>query len=54
MNRSTAYAEYLENSLFASRVQSVPGGIAAVELLTDAGTASAIINCYTDSPTGVF
>jgi hypothetical protein len=54
MNRSTAYAEYLENSLFASRVQGVPGGIAAVELLTDAGTANAIINCYTDSPTGVF
>ncbi len=48
MNRSTAYAEQLENSLFQMRVFKGPGGVAALEMLTDAGTAKAIVNCYTD------
>lgn len=54
LNRSTAYAEMLENSLMQFRVQKVPGGIAALELLTDAGSGNAIVNCYTDNPLGVF
>jgi hypothetical protein len=54
LNRSTAYAEMLENSLEAFRVQKMIGGIAAVELLTDAGTANAVVNVYTDSPIAQF
>jgi hypothetical protein len=53
-NRSTAYAEMLENSLEAFRVQKSIGGIACAELLTDAGTANGIVNVYTDSPTAQF
>ncbi len=48
LNRSTAYAEQLENSLLQMRVMKEPGGVACLELLTDAGTAKAIVNCYTD------
>lgn len=53
-NRSTAYAEMLENSLEAFRVQKSLGGVACAELLTDAGTANAVVNVYTDSPTAQF
>ena len=54
LNRSTSYAETLENSAVAFTVQKVPGGIACVEALTDAGTANLIVNAYTDNPKGLF
>lgn len=53
-NRSTTYAEMLENSLEAFRVQKSLGGVACAELLTDAGTANAIVNVYTDNALGQF
>ena len=54
LNRSTAYAEAPQDSLLQFRTLKGPDGVAALELLTDAGTASAIVNCYTDSPAGTF
>lgn len=46
LNRSTAYAELLEGQTFEQSIQSEgPGGVACVEILTDAGTANAVINC---------
>ena len=45
LNRSTAYAELLEGQTFEQSIQSEgPGGVACVEILTDAGTASVVIN----------
>jgi hypothetical protein len=55
MNRDTThYAEFLENSLLAFRTEKTIGGIGAIEALTDAGTASLIVNCYADNPTDQF
>lgn len=53
LNRSTAYAQMIENSLVQFRTTDRPGGTACVEMLTDAGTANAIVNVYTDNPLGV-
>ncbi len=54
LNRSTAYAEMLENSLTQFRTTDRSESTACVEALTDAGTANMIVNCYTDNPLGVF
>lgn len=48
MNRSTAYAELLEGDKLQCRISKAIGGIAAVEALTDQGTASLIVNGYTE------
>lgn len=54
LNRSTAYAQLTESSYLQFRTTMRPGGTACVEALTDAGTASLIVNAYTDNPLGVF
>jgi hypothetical protein len=54
LNRSTLYAQMLESSLEAFRVQKSLGGVSAIEALTDAGTANLIVNAYMDSPLGQF
>ena len=46
MPRSTAYAELTTGLLQELSCQKGPGGIAAIEALTDAGTANLIVNCY--------
>lgn len=43
-NRSTAYSEWLPGQLFQERITKGFQGIAAVEALTDAGTANLVIN----------
>ena len=45
--RSTAYAELTTGLVQELSCQKGPGGIAAIEALTDAGTANLIVNCYT-------
>lgn len=45
--RSTSYAELINTTPLEFGVNSGPGGVAAIEHLTDAGTANLIINCYT-------
>lgn len=48
LNRSTAYAELLSGQNYEQALQAEgPGGIAAVEALTDAGTANLIVNVAT-------
>ncbi len=47
MPRSTAYAELPNDVRLEIGIQSGDGGIAAVEALTDAGTANLLINCNT-------
>lgn len=54
LNRSTAYAQMAENSYLQFRTTNRPGGTACIEALTDAGTASLIVNAYTDNPMGSF
>lgn len=54
LSRSTAYAQMSENSYLQFRTTDRPGSTAAVEVLTDAGTASLIVNVYTDNPLGMF
>ena len=49
MPRSTSYAEITEITPMEFGVQQGVGGTAAIEHLTDAGTANLIINCYTRS-----
>lgn len=52
LNRSTTYAEMVADSLlqFRTPVKGVDlNAVSCVEALTDAGTASLIVNCYTDS-----
>jgi hypothetical protein len=44
MPRSTAYAELISGQTFETRIHHGIGGISAVEALTDAGTASLIVN----------
>lgn len=53
MNRSTVYAEAVQDSLYQQRIVKGVDGTGCVELLTDAGTANAIVNCYTN-PQGAF
>jgi len=54
LNRSTAYVEMTEGSFLQFRTTDRRGSTACVEVLTDAGTANLIVNCYTDNPLGVF
>ena len=53
LNRSTAYAEAIALTLLQFRTNKAPGGVSCLELLTDAGTANAIVNVYND-PSGTF
>lgn len=58
LNRSTAYAEMVQDSLLQFRIPQKGGadvdGPSCIEALTDAGTASLIVNCYADNPLGAF
>ena len=47
INRSTAYAELAAGQPFEEAVTVGPGGICSVTALTDAGTASLIVNVAT-------
>lgn len=47
LNRSTVYAELVSGQSFEERVNKGVGGFAAVEALTDAGTANLIVNVAT-------
>lgn len=47
MARSTTYGELIAGALQELTCKKGPGGIAAIEALTDAGTANLIVNCYT-------
>lgn len=47
INRSTAYAELIASVPWEQGVKVGPGGVSAVQALTDAGTANLIINCAT-------
>lgn len=53
MPRSTAYAEMVQDSQLQFRTEKQEEGLAGVEMLTNAGTANAIVNCYT-GPKGAF
>lgn len=52
MPRSTAYAELTTGLVQELSCQKGPGGIAAVEALTDAGTANLIVNALTFGENG--
>lgn len=54
LNRATTYAEALENSALQFRTLKAPGGLGAIEALTDAGTAKMIVDCFTDNPMDQF
>lgn len=47
INRSTAYGELVEGQVFEEAITVGPGGIASVTHLTDAGTASLVVNVAT-------
>ena len=49
LNRSTVYAESVSGELLQFRTAKQPEGVSCLELLTDAGTANAIVNVYTDN-----
>jgi hypothetical protein len=44
--RSTSYAEVASGAEIAMRVARAPGGLSAIEALTDAGTANLVVNAY--------
>lgn len=52
LNRSTAYAEYPLGLTLEERIQKGLGYFGAIEALTDAGTASLIVNCISQYPGG--
>lgn len=55
MNRNTsAYAEFVANTLEQFRTFKGPDGVGCLEALTDQGTGNLIVNVYTDNPQGVF
>ena len=45
--RSTSYAELVSGMAQEMTLQKGLGGVAAIEALTDAGTANLIVNAYT-------
>lgn len=47
INRSTAYAELVEGQVFEEAITVGPGGVCSVTHLTDAGTASLVVNVAT-------
>lgn len=48
MNRTTTYTEWLSGQTLEERIRhGEPGGIGNIEALTDAGTASLIVNAFT-------
>jgi hypothetical protein len=54
-NRNTThYGEAVQDSLTQLRTIKGLDGASCIELLTDAGTANAIVNCYISSPYGAF
>lgn len=53
LNRSTAYGEIVDGSVFSGRVYKGLGGVASVEALTDAGTGNMIVNAFVE-PEGMF
>lgn len=52
LNRSTAYAELVSGRVLEMRVTRGIGGVGAVEALTDAGTASLIVNVASNPRAG--
>jgi len=46
-NRSTTYAELVEDQMVSANVYNGIGGVGCIEALTDAGTANLIVNCFT-------
>lgn len=44
LNRSTAYAELVDGDVWEQVIRRAPGGVGSIQALTDAGTASLLVN----------